>query len=256
VSGIVRNWETGYGTPTPAQFNKLLTLLGLDEHQVPETVLKVVGLKEGTASASHFVPTADHTQRVKLPIIEYQNELAKQWAGWGSNVSPAHEPICMARKPLDGNTITANVLKHGVGGVNVAGCTFSCGEKTRSPSNVLHDGSDEVSQSLSSPSMSDPSKYFYAAKVTGRERQLYLPEGVENKHPTLKPISLCRYLTKLVTPLGGVVLDPFSGSGSMGIGALLEGFSYIGVEIEKSYYETAHTRLSNCAAEVSRSRCK
>lgn len=62
----------------------------------------------------------------------------------------------------------------------------------------------------------NPSKFFYASKVGTNERNLYLPDGMVNNHPALKPISLCRYLTKLVTPSGGTVLDPFMGSGSMG----------------------------------------
>lgn len=253
VSGIIRCWETGYGTPTPAQFNKLCKLMGLDEHQIPETVLKVIGHKKDTASAKHFVPTADHSKRIKVPIHEYQNPLAQKWEGWGSNISPAHEPICMARKPLDGNTITANVLKHGVGGLNVDGCKFSTGKKDRLPSNVMTDGSDDVSEDFALFGKSNPVKFFYAAKVKQEERQLYLPDGVINNHPTLKPLSLCRYLTRLVTPKEGIVLDPFMGSGTMGIASLEQGFSYVGIELEKGYFDIAHKRLENCAAE---SNCK
>lgn len=254
-SGVIRCWETGYGTPTPAQFNKLCKLMELDEHQIPEVVLKIIGYKKDSASAKHFVPNADHSKRIKVPIHEYQNEIAKQWEGWGSNISPAHEPICMARKPLDGNTITANVLKHGVGGVNVEGCKFSTGKTDRLPSNVITDGSDEVAEDFALFGKNNPVKYYYAAKVTTQERQLYLPAGMENNHPTLKPLELCRYLTRLVTPKGGVVLDPFMGSGSMGIASLEQGFGYVGVELKKSYFDIAETRLGMCA-ELSAENCK
>ncbi len=251
VSGVVRNWETGYGTPTPEQFNKLCRLLGLATAQVPETVLKVVGFKQGSSSASHFTPTADHSQRVKVPILEYQTELAKKWDGWGSNVSPAHEPICMARKPLDGNTITANVLKHGVGGLNLGGCKVSTGSKDRLPSNVIHDGSDQVLLHFGKAGEPNPSKFFYASKVGTNERNLYLPDGMVNNHPALKPISLCRYLTKLVTPSGGTVLDPFMGSGSMGIGAMHEGFNYVGIELQKDYFDLSQIRLGSMPENLS-----
>jgi DNA modification methylase len=94
---------------------------------------------------------------------------AAAWAGWGSALKPAFEPIILARKPLDG-TIAGNVLKHGVGGINIDACRVEgvlegdpnrfqstsggwkgqpYGNQTvraegRFPANVLHDGSDEV----------------------------------------------------------------------------------------------------------------
>jgi site-specific DNA-methyltransferase (adenine-specific) len=65
----------------------------------------------------------------------------------------------------------------------------------------------------------------------------------KNTHPTVKPTELMRYLCRLVTPKGGVVLDPFMGSGSTGKGALLEGFKFIGIEMEREYFDVACARL-------------
>jgi len=65
----------------------------------------------------------------------------------------------------------------------------------------------------------------------------------KNTHPTVKPTELMRYLCRLVTPKGGVVLDPFMGSGSTGKGALLEGFKFIGIEVEREYFDIACARL-------------
>ena len=65
-----------------------------------------------------------------------------------------------------------------------------------------------------------------------------------NHHPTVKPTALMRYLCKLVTRLGGVVLDPFCGSGSTGKAAILEGFMFIGIEKEFEYCEIANARIS------------
>jgi DNA modification methylase len=64
-----------------------------------------------------------------------------------------------------------------------------------------------------------------------------------NHHPTVKPTALMRYLCRLVTPPGGVVLDPFMGSGSTGKAAMLEGFRFIGIEREAEYVEIARARI-------------
>ena len=65
----------------------------------------------------------------------------------------------------------------------------------------------------------------------------------KNTHPTVKPVELMKYLCRLVTPQGGVVLDPFMGSGSTGKGALLEGFRFVGIEMEREYFDIACARL-------------
>ena len=62
-------------------------------------------------------------------------------------------------------------------------------------------------------------------------------------HPTVKPTALMRYLVRLVTPPGGLVLDPFCGSGSTGKAALLEGFRFVGVERDAAYRAIAEARL-------------
>jgi site-specific DNA-methyltransferase (adenine-specific) len=77
---------------------------------------------------------------------------------------------------------------------------------------------------------------FEAEKLAARSR---------NHHPTVKPVALMRYLCRLVTPPGGTVLDPFMGSGSTGIAAVLEGFSFIGIERELEYLEIARARTAH-----------
>jgi hypothetical protein len=81
-------------------------------------------------------------------------------------------------------------------------------------------------------------RFFYCAKASKADR------GIDNKHPTVKPTDLMRYLCRLVTPPGGVVLDPFTGSGSTGKGAVLEGFRFIGIEREAEYVEIAKARIA------------
>ncbi len=86
------------------------------------------------------------------------------------------------------------------------------------------------------------SRFFYVAKASKRERNA----GCEvNGHPTVKPIKLMEYLCKLITPPGGIILDPFCGSGSTGVAAVNLGFKFIGIEREKEYGEIAEKRIAN-----------
>jgi len=70
-----------------------------------------------------------------------------------------------------------------------------------------------------------------------------------NFHATVKPADLMRYLCRLVTPPGGVVLDPFMGSGSTGKAAILEGFRFIGCEREAEYLDIARARIEAAVNE-------
>lgn len=72
-----------------------------------------------------------------------------------------------------------------------------------------------------------------------------LDEGVKSNHPTVKPINLLTYLCRLVTPPNGIVLDPFMGSGSTGIAAQLEGFRFVGMELDEDYFKIAEARIEN-----------
>ena len=69
--------------------------------------------------------------------------------------------------------------------------------------------------------------------------------SARNHHPTVKPTALMRYLVRLVTPPGGVVLDPFMGSGSTGKAAALEGFDFVGIELSAEYLEIARRRIEH-----------
>jgi site-specific DNA-methyltransferase (adenine-specific) len=62
-------------------------------------------------------------------------------------------------------------------------------------------------------------------------------------HPTVKPTDLMRYLCRLITPPGGTVLDPFTGSGSTGKAAMLEGFDFLGCELDENYCKIAEKRI-------------
>jgi site-specific DNA-methyltransferase (adenine-specific) len=92
------------------------------------------------------------------------------------------------------------------------------------------------------------SRFFYVAKASKRDRN----EGLEitNSHPTVKPTSLMEYLIKLVTPAQGTVLDPFTGSGSTGKAAILQGFDFIGIEMTEEYLPIIEGRLKHAEAMV------
>ena len=80
-------------------------------------------------------------------------------------------------------------------------------------------------------------RFFYCAKATKKDR------GEGNSHPTVKPTELLKYLCRLITPKGGIVLDPFMGSGSTGKAAVQEGFKFIGIEMDTDYFNLGKERV-------------
>lgn len=211
---------------------------------------------------------------------------AKRWAGWGTALKPAHEPVAMCRKPLDG-TVAANVLAHGTGAINVDGSLVGTEAGTRAvhrpkgdsggatafpktvieptegrwPANMIVSHLDECEgqgathtdvlcapgcpvAELNDMSGVDAARFFYIPKAARRER---VGGTMRNMHPTVKPVDLMRHLIRLVTPPGGLVLDPFLGSGSTGCAAMAEGMRFVGCEREPEYQEIAQARISDWA---------
>lgn len=93
-------------------------------------------------------------------------------------------------------------------------------------------------------------RFFYCAKPSRKER------GEGNSHPTVKSIALMRWLVRLVTRRGGLVLDPFMGSGTTGIAALQEGMRFVGIERDADYMEIAKRRIAEAEAEIEQAREK
>jgi site-specific DNA-methyltransferase (adenine-specific) len=90
------------------------------------------------------------------------------------------------------------------------------------------------------------SRFFYCGKAGVKEKNAGLPDGTENKHPTVKPVGLMEWLCRLTsTPSGGIVLDPFMGSGTTGIGCWLTGRSFVGIDQDEEYCNLANLRISN-----------
>ena len=95
-----------------------------------------------------------------------------------------------------------------------------------------------------------------ANKMMGQSGEMKTGSGKDrttdfhNNHPTVKPIELMKYLCRLVTPKKGTVLDPFMGSGTTGIAAKLEGFSFVGIELDAEYLEIAKLRIDAYETEA------
>jgi site-specific DNA-methyltransferase (adenine-specific) len=77
----------------------------------------------------------------------------------------------------------------------------------------------------------------------------WAPVTAKNTHPTVKPVDLMAYLVRLITPPGGLCLDPFTGSGSTGCGALRGGFRFLGMERDPEYVPIARARLAAAGAQ-------
>ena len=332
-------WIYGSGFPKSLNIGKAIDKRLGNEREVVGTRVSAFGDADGSETDDgRNLWGKESTKEVEL------TKGNSEYEGWGTALKPAHEPIVMARKPLEGTNID-NVLKYGTGAINIDGCRIqgddTGGErkittrksrdennvwtdensgmkqeenhfadadpKGRYPANVIHDGSDVVqeifpqtSKSVSTkrtrktvgmfgmPNDATPeyddegtaARYFYCPKTSAEERNRGLEsftakpmawgnqakaelkrgnldfkgnqgDGSKhnkvamrlNTHPTVKPQELMKYLCRLVTPKGGVVLDPFMGSGSTGMAAKDEGFDFIGIEKEKEYFEIAEARI-------------
>ncbi len=198
--------------------------------------------------------------------------------GLGTTLKPSYEPILLARAPL-ADTTQRNLETWGTGALNIDAARITRSEQQAGfwPATVTlsHTPGCQVGACKSDcpAALMDqgraarpPSRLFYCAKTTRTEREagceqlparltaLYTGKRhsqrvVRNIHPTVKPIALMRWLVALVTPAEGVVLDPFTGSGSTGAAAVLEDRRFLGIEREPDYVDVACARLTYWARE-------
>ena len=338
ASGYLRESSTWASVlPTPEKWEKIKTVIQCNneiDSLFEKAEREIVGYQaRGNAVNTDFMSGGNNITKG-----------TSEWEGWGTALKPAHEPICMARKPLSEKTVAENCLKWGTGGINIDGSrvegekgngvwgssnktckpTF-CDSDTlhefkseqhpqgRFPANFIHDGSDEVlalfpnNAGAAAPVSSGKSgksngiysdfankgddgrtfhndsgsaaRFFYCAKASKSERNegcsnlesknfgfsggangqlnkgndVYLQDNIglnritqmKNNHPTVKPVSLMRYLVKLVTPAGGTTLDPFGGSGTTLVAAIQEGFNCIIIEEQSEYIEIIKARAAH-----------
>jgi site-specific DNA-methyltransferase (adenine-specific) len=297
-------WVYGTGFPKSLDISKAIDKAAGAEREV---IGQKLHARKGVASAEErtTIGAGAFGEARMGDVTAPATAEAKEWDGWGTALKPAHEPIVLARKPLDG-TVANNVLTHGVGGINIDGCRVASDEKItnhsrssesakskgkygdsssqethqtngqtlgRFPANFIHDGLDEVLELFPSDKPNQSvARFFYCAKASKKDRNEGLDDFEEksnkfgnqkngedlgngsvndkfttqpqkNNHPTVKPTDLMRYLCRLITPPNGTVLDPFTGSGSTGKAAVLEGFSFIGIEQSEEYVAIAKARI-------------
>ena len=340
-----RDWTIGGHIPEERSWERMLNGLGFSEKDGLNIIEKRI-VKLGGGNAYTFREGKNRDWEMKI------TKGTSEWEGWGTALKPAHEPICMARKPLEkGLTVAENVLKWGTGGINIDesrvemsqddkemldakasisnnGVNFDVGEGKakgtatpanslgRFPANLIHDNSEEVRECFPEQksgakkanqemynhddkefvatlgasvneyqaSSGNASRFFksiiYQAKASKSERNRGC-EGLEektspnnlcsgsvqksgegtrldgkplakntNNHPTVKPIALMEYLIKMVTPKGGLVLDPFMGSGSTGVACMENGYDFIGIDMTPEYIEIAKARIGYAQKEA------
>jgi len=280
-------WLYGSGFPKSHNIGKQIDKIQGNEREVVGTIHRG-SVQDAIEKGVGY--TADPANKNNKAIFGYGTETVtkgnSEWEGWGTALKPAHEPMVLARKLLSEKSVADNVMKYRTGAINIDECRIRCkpsdnivrpdrtdkqaynffrggnenvtnvrqsaddpgmseqefNDRGRFPSNVMHDDSCVVEDVFPD----DSSKYFYTAKTNQAERNA----GANNTHPTVKPVELMRYLIRLITPKGGVVLDPFMGSGSTGMGAREEDFKFIGIEKESEYYEIAKARITNVKPQL------
>lgn len=313
-------WIYGSGFPKSMDVSKAIDkAAGAEREKVPATgglTNYAVMNDDGWSKIGQASPLMDSLDAVTSE--------ARRWEGWGTALKPAIEPIILARKPLDG-TVAANVLEHGVGGLNIDASRVS-GEGLKAsdyddsrrtapkfsgilnggkdgqfrnregvvppgrfPANVLLDEhaakemdkqsgvrrssgvyeGDGVSRSAEPHATNfggndrpasmyadsgGASRFFpvfkYQAKAPKKERPVIVCEdGTKVQHPTVKPLALLDWLVTLITPPGGLVLDPFAGTGTTLQAARDKGFHAIGIEQDADYIRLINARLATAAAD-------
>jgi site-specific DNA-methyltransferase (adenine-specific) len=307
-------WLYGSGFPKSHDVSKAIDKAAGAERKVVGSKLGLPGysMTNGKGGLYGGKFGANGTGEGECKITAPATPAAQKWSGWGTALKPAHEPIVVARKPLDG-TVAENVLTWGVGAMNIDGCRIGTRESEpqcrpfsssgvgnggtvynarngqvakytsgRWPANVVlshtifcgdtcadgcpvaeldrqsgrtlggrwnrteglrpfsNDGkATNYTNTKSDTTWGGASRFFYVAKASKRERPRV--DGVA--HPTVKPLSLMRWLVRLVTPVGATVLEPFAGSGTTVEAALLEGCNILALEKNAEYLPLIQERM-------------
>lgn len=253
TNGMAGHWTTSGSQPhIPSwnQWTRLKESLGFDDSF--DDFVKAAGVTERPDDWG----TKGGDSREFLSTVREVGETQH----WGTGLKPALEPITLARKPFPG-TNRQNVQAHGTGALHIAACRIG----DRWPANLLSDGSESVDQALNGNS-----RLFFHAKATrtdrdeGCEKLATKKAGVmngaedgsmpavhrKNNHPTVKPTEVMRWLCRLITPVGGTICDPFMGSGSTGKAAMLDGFQFVGIELDPNFIKIARSRISHAERQA------
>lgn len=203
-------------------------LLGVQSEKVG-TYKYVQGYKKGGAE--------DYYQKNEKYILKPSSEQAKKFAGSGLGIKPAYEPIVMVQKPLGEKTVAENLLKWGVGALNLEETRIPYDKEDGKVGHNPHLLGRVAANVMRTDAYEDGyDKYFLVPKVRQHKDDF-------NFHPTVKPVQLMDQLVKLVSFKGQMVLDPFMGSGSTGVSAIHNQRNFIGYELDAEYCAIASRRL-------------
>ena len=240
--------------PTVEQWDRIRDAVGFDDTSIRALVVElndrkrtvgeaftqreIVSRRQGTARAAGLYGAMSEDRIKSLP----HSEQAKQWAGWSTALKPAHDPILLARKSTGYDSLVGGLLRHGVGGLNVAGCPAVGGSW---PTNILlgHDCEGPCPPNCPVREANGAAGSFPVFLLNSRTPDSERVEVDGVRHDTPKPLALMRWLVRLVCPPGGTVLDPFAGSGTTGLAARAEGMNAVLIEAHEPYARIAAARL-------------
>jgi site-specific DNA-methyltransferase (adenine-specific) len=259
-----QEWS-GFGTALkPANEPICVARKPLSEKSVAENVLKW-----GTGGINIDGCRVEHNDKISVGFMKTNREKGLNSTSYGGESDKRTEDWESTEGRFPANIILdeiAGELLDEQSGVSKSSPRVAPKESIKDPSsyNTGVGGNSNLNDS------GGASRFFYQAKVSKAERNMGLddfedkviegrdagqderavaykkrPTPTKNTHPTVKPVSLMAYLCRLVTPPNGIVLDPFMGSGSTGIAARLEGFKFLGMEMDKDYFKIAEARIEN-----------
>lgn len=252
-------WE-GWGTALKPAHEPIVVARKPLSGTVAETVLahgtgalNIGGCRVGDVGGAQAVPGTRGKPQGSTDFPGRAEMVALDAGRWPANVMLAHLPECDGSGPDNTDVLCAPGCP--VAELNEASGSSRSPEVSRPRSCWLR----RIAVGDQPPASGDnrrtqlaygygdeggAARFFYIAKPRRKEK---VGGVVRNLHPTVKPVDLMRWLVRLVTPPGGVILDPFLGSGSTGCAAMAEGFRFIGVEREEPSFDTALARVSDWA---------
>lgn len=224
-------WIIPSGMPHGQDVSKLVDAEVLFGSSGSRAIRMVNEQRPGEGALGRAKPINGKMQAAKAPPRISRDEPATPegaaWRGWSTHLRPANEPILLARKPMSEDSTARNVLRHRNGALNVAAAS---GGKS-APNAVVDEALAEFAPGLA-----------IACPRAGKAERPVGPDGT--KHPTVKPVAVMSWVVRLLAPAGGVVLDPFAGSGTTLEAAEELGVDSIGIEREAAFLPLIEQRLA------------
>lgn len=207
-------------------------VLQVDSHEVGEYKYVQGYRKEG---GGDYYATGG--KKRKAPA----SPLGQKYQGFGSGIKPAYEPIILIQKPLaEGLSIGQNIVKYGVGGLNLEATRIPYAADDRKVGHNPHPRGRVMANIVRTEEWCDGYDKFFVVPKVRQSKANY------NHHPTIKPLELMEQLVCLVSARGQTVLDPFLGSGTTAVAAYLHDRSCLGFEIQDDYLTVAQSRIREC----------